>query len=524
MVLRNCIDGSCSWGAVTSSPYVVNSGYGPADVPMVEDSAWIYATNQTPAPAQKGLYKSTDAGASWSYVSDSAPQYMDFITDEKGFALFGGKAFITYDGGKSWLHQSTGTGSCCHGNDIWAFDPTHAAWHSSDKIFLYSDPQVADFELLEGLKLPDWNVEYGETGVAAASFRLQNRGTESITLDGFTVHASGSGDDQAHISQVKLWLDGNQNGYADNGDSLLAVSTFPADNGVAAFSFAPFAIKPFLPVYLLITLDFEDNILPGETFRCSAYGNEIIAHYGPDSAELKATAPPSHPVNGRQITCGMILFRDSFENGLGNWQADTMDSPWKLTTERSISPPSSVSTYSRSRDDNNYGARNNLTLVHPLDLSRSGTYSLSFEECFYFDPLVYGHIQVSIDNGANWQNLLSHGKDNSGGNFEQRVIDLSSYAGHSRVLIRFQADWSSEWYYGYFWYLDNIRLVLVKEVIRGDINDDGSLDLADALLALKFAAGLSSGKPAVKYWDVDGDRRIVCADAIYILKMVAGLP
>jgi len=523
VVLRNGLSGA--WGAVTSSPYVVNSGYGPADVPMVQDSAWIYATSQTPAPAQKGVYKSTDAGTSWSYVSNSEPQYMDFTTNEKGFGLFGGAAFITYDGAKSWLHQSTGTGLCCHGNDIWAFDPTHAAWKSNDKIFLYSDPQVADFELLEGLKLPDWYVEYGETGVAAASFRLLNRGTENITLDGFTVHASGSGDDQAHISQVKLWLDGNQNGYTDNGDSLLAVSGFQADNGVAAFSFASFVIKPFLPVYLLITLDFEDNVLPGETYRCSAFGDEIIAHYGPASAEVTATAPPSHPINGREITCGMILFRDPFENGLGNWQADTMDSPWKLTTERSISPPSCVSTYSRSRDDNNYGAKNNLTLVHPLDLSRSGNYSLSFEEDFYFDPMVDGHVQISTDHGVSWQNLLSHtGQADSGGNFEQRVIDLSSYAGSSQVLIRFQADWSSAWYYGYSWYVDNIRLVLVKEVVRGDLNDDESLGLADALLALQLATGLCSGKPAVKYWDVDGDRGIGCTDAIYILKMVAGLP
>jgi hypothetical protein len=59
-------------------------------------------------------------------------------------------------------------------------------------------------------------------------------------------------------------------------------------------------------------------------------------------------------------------------------------------------------------------------------------------------------------------------------------------------------------------------------VIRGDLNDDGNITLADAILALKAVAGQ---RPAGTYAvvSVDGDRKIGLAEVIYILQKTAEL-
>ena len=61
-----------------------------------------------------------------------------------------------------------------------------------------------------------------------------------------------------------------------------------------------------------------------------------------------------------------------------------------------------------------------------------------------------------------------------------------------------------------------------KEIIVGDINDDGNVNLTDAILALQVMAEL---QPATVYKeaDVNGDGNIGAAEAIYILQRLSGL-
>ena len=122
-------DESGTWTVTEDDNIVTNSGYGPADVPMVGDTAWVSNSYQGSLP--QGLYQSHDAGLSWTKISGDEPQYMDFASLDKGYGLFGGDAYVTYDGGSDWLLQAGGGGSCCHGNDIWAFDTIHAIWHEA---------------------------------------------------------------------------------------------------------------------------------------------------------------------------------------------------------------------------------------------------------------------------------------------------------------------------------------------------------------------------------------------------------
>ena len=141
-------DESGTWTVIEDDSIVTNSGYGPADVPMVGDTAWVSNSYQGSLP--QGLYQSHDAGLSWTKISGDEPQYMDFASLDRGFSLFGGDAYVTYDGGSDWLLQAGGGGSCCHGNDIWAFDTTHAIRHEvgvgdpNDKaqLFTYVEPPL----------------------------------------------------------------------------------------------------------------------------------------------------------------------------------------------------------------------------------------------------------------------------------------------------------------------------------------------------------------------------------------------
>ncbi len=61
-----------------------------------------------------------------------------------------------------------------------------------------------------------------------------------------------------------------------------------------------------------------------------------------------------------------------------------------------------------------------------------------------------------------------------------------------------------------------------SECIKGDINNDGGINLADTILALQIASGLN---PNGAYLDADvnGDGKIGMVEVIYILQKVAGL-
>jgi hypothetical protein len=58
---------------------------------------------------------------------------------------------------------------------------------------------------------------------------------------------------------------------------------------------------------------------------------------------------------------------------------------------------------------------------------------------------------------------------------------------------------------------------------RGDINNDGSVNLADAILALKVSVGIHPSASVHTTADVDGDGEIGLAEAIYAVQAAAGL-
>lgn len=63
-----------------------------------------------------------------------------------------------------------------------------------------------------------------------------------------------------------------------------------------------------------------------------------------------------------------------------------------------------------------------------------------------------------------------------------------------------------------------------KAVVNGDINEDGVVDVCDALAALRIAAGVDEGTDRQKrIGNLDGDKKLTIADALMILRIAVRL-
>lgn len=60
------------------------------------------------------------------------------------------------------------------------------------------------------------------------------------------------------------------------------------------------------------------------------------------------------------------------------------------------------------------------------------------------------------------------------------------------------------------------------EIQKGDINGDGKVNLADAVLGLKILSGMA-GETGTLAADVNGDNKIGMEEVLFVVKTVAGL-
>lgn len=446
----------------------VNSGHGPADIPMVGDKAWLYADKYSASGFGETLYRSDNAGVTWNKVSNTAPQYMDFVDENLAFALFGGTAQVTGDGGKTWLKQDSGFGLCCGGNDLWTKAPTDVVWNENGRVFTYADPPVSALEILPGAVIAASAAARGDANVPMISMDVHNRGTYETTLGSMTLVTSGTGDDNRDIGLVKLWIDADGDGLAESGDTLLDSASFDADNGQLSLDAGSTAVSLYVPLHLLITADFSPTAEVGGYYTFGVAAADF--HATANGQAITATAPTGMGIAGRTMLLGDALFEENFESGLGSWTADTGPEPWqpwKIETGESVSGQKAVRVWA-DRNYNNYGTVNNLTLNKKLDLSEYSYCGLVLQSNHYFEQRIQGRVQVSTDSGSSWQDIGVFDGDNAsgstGGDFVEYTYDLGGFCGQSDVRIRFQADWSSGWYHYHSWHIDDVRLIVPAEL------------------------------------------------------------
>lgn len=107
---------------------------------------------------------------------------------------------------------------------------------------------------LGGATPPSHTVAAGATNVPMIEFVLNPSSQQSVT--GVTVQASGTGNEQADVTAVNLYVDKNANGAIDAGDSLVATGVFAANDGSVTLAVNP-GLAITAPTALLVTYSFS---------------------------------------------------------------------------------------------------------------------------------------------------------------------------------------------------------------------------------------------------------------------------
>ena len=100
-------------------------------------------------------------------------------------------------------------------------------------------------------------VAAGSSNVPMIEFVLTPATQQSVT--GVTVQASGTGNEQADVTAVHLYLDRNGNGAVDSGDSVVASGTFAANDGTVTLAVDP-GLAITAPTALLVTYSFSVTV------------------------------------------------------------------------------------------------------------------------------------------------------------------------------------------------------------------------------------------------------------------------
>ncbi|RKY11498.1 MAG: hypothetical protein DRP82_07450, partial [Planctomycetota bacterium] len=135
----------------------------------------------------------------------------------------------------------------------------------------------------------------------------------TVVVQSITFKADGTGDDAADIYDVKLWLDANNNGQADGGDSLLGSGTYAADNGVVTISVNRTVLANTTEFWLL-TYDFRTSA--SGTFSASIQSAETDVRA---TVSGTATQPSGGTIVGATVTVApatgpVVLFAQLIED------------------------------------------------------------------------------------------------------------------------------------------------------------------------------------------------------------------
>jgi hypothetical protein len=138
---------------------------------------------------------------------------------------------------------------------------------------------------------------------------------------------------------------------------------------------------------------------------------------------------------------------------------------------------------------------------------------LKFSNVFWSYSDEIADIDLKIGDGE-WTNLKRYRW-----NDEESIviIDISDMA-EGKDDVRFRFHYYNA-YYDWFWAIDNFEIFV--NLIKGDINSDGKVDISDVILCLRMAIGLDPVN--LNLADMNGDGEVDITDVILILRKAIGL-
>jgi hypothetical protein len=142
-----------------------------------------------------------------------------------------------------------------------------------------------------------------------------------------------------------------------------------------------------------------------------------------------------------------VVLNDNAENGIGNW---TVEGGWSLHTDSYHSPSHSFAYTSYGND-----ISHSLTLSTPLNVQTQPVCNLSFWSRHSLETnFDFGYVEVSKDNGNNWQTVTIFNAPNL--TWTQYSFDITTPANAStymKVRFRLQSDANTV---GQGWWVDDI--------------------------------------------------------------------
>ncbi|MBP9191530.1 MAG: T9SS type A sorting domain-containing protein, partial [Ignavibacteria bacterium] len=166
------------------------------------------------------------------------------------------------------------------------------------------------------------------------------------------------------------------------------------------------------------------------------------------------------------VGSGNIVLNDSAENTFANW---TTNQGWGVVTNQSNSPKHSFTDSPSGSYQNN--ADNSMTMVNAFSVNPGSAVYLSFYQKYFLELNEdYGSIEVSGDNGNNWQKVKSY----TGGSslWTYHSLNLSPFvenAAELKVRFRLTSDASFN-YEG--WYVDDIKMTVYNAGTVGIASDE----------------------------------------------------
>ena len=147
------------------------------------------------------------------------------------------------------------------------------------------------------------------------------------------------------------------------------------------------------------------------------------------------------------------VFSDGFDSGLSNW---TVQGTWELTTSKSYSPNSSLTTANSS---GTYLANQNIsaTMTNGVNLSTYKGAEIDFYTQYDLEQSFdFAYLEVSIDNGNYWYQI-----DSLNGTLSSWTLlkyDISSFASNSNVIVRFRLK-TDQYIQAAGMYIDDFKII-----------------------------------------------------------------
>lgn len=247
-----------------------------------------------------------------------------------------------------------------------------------------------------------------------------------------------------------------------------------------------------VPINTIITVTYDENILPGDAFAnitLTAPGpvvapatvtnqNNVLTITPASSLQVNTTYTVTIPADAIKDAAGNVteapysfnfttddtVFYENFNGGIpDSWTIvdGGNDGLTWMTVDPGLYNIGAPFTDPAGIVDSNQGglAYMDEQLISPsFDCSYvTGAIKMQFANCFTYyayGPQEIGNVDVSVDGGQNWTNVLSMSNDNFGP--ELRVIDITNEArGYSNVKVRFH-------YYNarndYWWLVDDVKI------------------------------------------------------------------